>query len=134
MFAIIIILCVGIAKIQSEEESYYYDYEPQSAEARYIIAKNTFKQDSFKIHLRSIRMLSNWFWRPSTIILYNNIWPQQAVRPKSVEKIAQEKVPSPKTQLRKAHRFRFMTKGKWKLLYIDTYFLSISQKILHIAT
>ena len=38
---------------------------------------------------------------------------------KSVEKIAQEKVPSPKTQLRKAHRFRFMTKGENQLHIID---------------
>ena len=36
VFAIIIILCFGIVKTQSEEESYYFDYEPQSAEARYI--------------------------------------------------------------------------------------------------
>ena len=50
VFAIIIILCFGIAKTQSEEESYYFDYEPQSAEARYI-TKNTSKQTFFKIHL-----------------------------------------------------------------------------------
>ena len=39
VFAIIIILCFGIAKTQSEEESFYFDYEPQSAEARYYRKK-----------------------------------------------------------------------------------------------
>ena len=44
----IIILCFGIAKTQSEEESFYFDYEPQSAEARYYSKKYIKKQNSFK--------------------------------------------------------------------------------------
>ena len=49
LFAIII-LCFGIAKTQSEEESFYpayfdYDYEPQSAEARYYYRKKHIKTE-----------------------------------------------------------------------------------------
>ena len=74
VFAIIIILCFGIAKIQSEEESYYFDYEPQSAEARYI-TKNTSKQTFFKIHLNinydAVKfILKKFCWHNCFIIIY----------------------------------------------------------------
>ena len=43
----------------------------------------------------------------------SKIWPQQAVEPKRVEKMAQEvEVTSPKTKLGRGNRFRFMTKSK----------------------
>ena len=71
LFAIII-LCFGIAKTQSEEESFYpvyYDYE-QSAEARYYYRKKHIKAEFFLKSIYHLLILKKFCWHNCFIIIY----------------------------------------------------------------
>ena len=69
LFAIII-LCFGIAKTKSEEESFYFDYEPQSAEARYYYRKKHIKAEFFLKSIYHLLILKKFCWHNCFIIIY----------------------------------------------------------------